>query len=437
MADPVSVGTRIGDYRVTGLIGKGGMGVVYLAEPSGGSDPVALKVLAPELTSNEQFRRRFLREAGYASSLDHPNVVPVHDAGESDGLLFIAMRYVRGMDLSSMLMLEGALDPVRALGMLHQVASALDAAHATGLLHRDVKPANVLVASGAAGDHCYLTDFGLSKNPTRDSGALTAIGDYVGTYLYTAPEQILSQELDRRADVYSLACLLYEALTGEPPFVAPSEAAVLQAHLELPPPRASEARPGLPVELDEVIAKAMAKDPSERFETCTGLMEAARAALGAPSGLALEVTAGRAAGSLIPLGEEFLIGRDAAGMGSLSGDPEISRRHARIWREREGTFAIEDLGSTNGTFVNGDRLAERLAIRVGDAIEVGGTTLVARADAAATASPPTDITAASRPARVSLALSIDRASGEATLRLDEDADPVTMVCEDGHWRIAV
>lgn len=434
------MGTEIGGYRITGLIGQGGMGTVYLAEAAAADNPVALKVLAPELASDEQFRRRFLREARYARSLDHPNVVPVHDAGESEGLLFIAMSYVQGMDLSTVLGIEGALVPSRALHILSQVASALDAAHATGLMHRDVKPGNVLIDSVGGSERCYLTDFGLSKNPTQDSGALTAIGDFVGTYLYTAPEQILGQEIDGRADLYSLGCVLFEMLTGEPPFSAPTEAEVLQAHFETPPPPASEVRTTLPSAVDEVIATAMAKDPSERFGTGADLAAAAARALGTSAeaspavsevgeagatttALTLEVTGGPAAGTRLRVDQELLIGRDAAGSGTLGGDAEISRRHARIRRDSGGAFAIEDLDSTNGTFVNGDPVTARRVIRAGDTIELGGTTIVV---------------GASVPDRgeVSVQLSIDRGGRVAALWLDERSDPIRIALQDGRWRFA-
>src|SRR5215210_445193 len=276
MPDEIGVGSEIGGYRVTGLIGQGGMGVVYLAESASG-EQVALKVLLPEIAQQEEFRRRFVRESRYATALNHPNIVPVHEVGQAGGILYLATDYVLGRDLKMLLALEGRLEPERSLALLSQVGAALDALHASGIYHRDVKPGNVIVASGEGPeepDHCYLTDFGLSKHPTQDSKALTGAGAFVGTYHYTAPEQILGNEVDHRADIYSLGCLLYECLTTEPPFRRERETDVLHAHIEEPPPKPSEARDGLPLELDEVIAKAMAKDPEERHATCVELIEA-------------------------------------------------------------------------------------------------------------------------------------------------------------------
>jgi streptogramin lyase/predicted Ser/Thr protein kinase len=273
-SDPL-IGTELAGYRIASVVGKGGMSVVYLAEHERLHRKAALKVLAPELAENESFRDRFLRESEIAAQLDHENVIPIFDAGEADGVLYIAMRYVEGTDLRERLKRDGALEPARALAILAQVAGALDAAHARGLVHRDVKPANVLLAGS---EHVYLADFGLSKQASSISG-LTATGQFVGTVDYVAPEQIQGDAVDARADEYALGCVLYECLTGETPFPRSSSIAVLWAHVEDEPPSLVVARPELPEALDAVVKRALAKNPDERFGSCRELVEAARAAI--------------------------------------------------------------------------------------------------------------------------------------------------------------
>src|SRR4051794_37667702 len=249
------------------------MGVVFRAEHLHLGRVVALKVLAPDLSSNGDFRSRFLRESRMAAALEHPNVVTVYDAGDVDGSLYLAMRLVPGEDLSSLLARRGALEPAEALAMLDQVASALDAAHASGLVHRDVKPGNVLVD----GQHCFLTDFGLTKRSQADMTAMTATGVFLGTPDYAAPEQISASHVDGRADVYALGGVLYECLTGSRPFPRNAQVAVLYAQLHEPPPRPSEVRAGLPGAVDDVIGCALAKAPSQRYASCGELVAAARA----------------------------------------------------------------------------------------------------------------------------------------------------------------
>ncbi len=287
MADELQAGTDIGGYRVRGLIGQGGMGTVYLVEDVETGRQVALKVLAPELAGDEEFRERFLREWQNASSVGHPHIVKVHEAGGEGGIQYQAMDYIPGMDLTMLLAVEGALTPSRALAILGPVANALDTVHAAGILHRDVKPGNVLVASepGQApgpAPRTYLTDFGLSKNAATQARPLTAPDEFVGTSHYVAPEQILSDEPDKRVDIYSLGCLLYECLTAEPPFSGRSDAEVLHAHIEEPPPKVSDKRPDLPLDLDEVVARAMAKKPLDRYTSCSELIAEARKAAGLP-----------------------------------------------------------------------------------------------------------------------------------------------------------
>jgi serine/threonine-protein kinase len=272
------IGTELAGYRIERVLGRGGMSVVYLAHDLRLKRNVALKLLTPELAGDEGFRVRFLRESQLAASLDHPHVVPVYEAGEVDGLLYIAMRYVVGTDLKALLQAEGALAPERALMLVGQVASALDAAHERGLVHRDVKPSNVLLTGPPGAEHCYLADFGLSTS-TSDRSVADA-RQIVGTIDYVAPEQIRGLDVDGRADVYSLACLLYECLVGAVPFRRSSDVAVIYAHLEEPLPKASERAQTLPGAVDAVLERGTAKLPDERWPTCGALMEAARSALG-------------------------------------------------------------------------------------------------------------------------------------------------------------
>src|SRR5262245_33401976 len=252
------------------------MGVVYKAYDPRLKRNVALKLVAPELSEDERFRERFLAETEVAASLEHPSVVPIYDAGEVDGQLYIAMRYVEGGELKTLLQQEGPLEPVHALAICSQIAAALDAAHARGLVHRDVKPSNVLLDET---EHVYLADFGLSRRlaelPGGPEDRLS-----VGTPSYVSPEQIERGSADGRADEYALGCLLYECLTGQAPFVRDSELAVLWAHVQEEPPAASERNPDLPIAIDAVIRKAMAKSPDGRYGSCGELVVAARDALG-------------------------------------------------------------------------------------------------------------------------------------------------------------
>jgi streptogramin lyase/tRNA A-37 threonylcarbamoyl transferase component Bud32 len=258
-------GAELLGYRIERVLGRGGMSVVYLAEDLHLKRRVALKLLAPPLTEDEAFRERFLEESQLAASLDHPNVVPIYTAGESGDELYIAMRYVKGQDLK-VLLRGGALPPERAIRICSQVAEALDFAHERGLVHRDVKPSNVLLDPS---EHVYLADFGLTK---RLGEGRTAEPALFGTIDYIAPEQIRGEEIDRRADVYALGCLLYECLVGSAPFRRGSDAATLFAHLEEDPPPL----PGL----DEVLSRGLAKEPEERQQTCGELIDEAREALG-------------------------------------------------------------------------------------------------------------------------------------------------------------
>ena len=246
------IGTELAGYRLEALLGRGGMGVVYRAHDLALDRDVALKLLAPHLAGDVSFRERFLTESRVAASLEHPNVVPIHDAGEIDGQLYIAMRLVEGSDLKAVLR-DGPLEPARAVRVLEQIAGALDAAHARGLVHRDVKPSNVLLDER---EHVYLADFGLSRY-LDDAALPLGPAKSLGTADYVAPEQIRGEEVDGRADVYALGCMLYECLAGEPPFRRGTDAATLYAQLEEAPP----VLPGL----EEVLPKALAKEPAQRY----------------------------------------------------------------------------------------------------------------------------------------------------------------------------
>jgi serine/threonine-protein kinase len=280
VSESTRIGTVFAGYRVEALLGRGGMSVVYLAEHMRLGRKVALKVLAAPLAHDESYRERFIRESQRAADLDHPNVIPIYDAGEieggdSDGLLYIAMRYVAGSDLRTILRRDGPLGVGRTIFILDQIASALDVAHDRDLIHRDVKPSNILVAEPS--EHVYLTDFGVAKQTTAPD--LTRTGMFIGTVDYAAPEQIEGLALDRRTDVYALGCVLYECLAGRPPFDREAEVAVMHAHLTTAPPKLTDAQPDLPKELDRVIAKAMAKSRDDRFATAPELVDAAQAAI--------------------------------------------------------------------------------------------------------------------------------------------------------------
>ena len=250
------------------------MGIVYRATQVALGRPVALKLIAANFAGDRSFRERFKREWETAASIDHPNVIPVYEAGEAEEHLFIAMRYVEGLDLANLLAREPELAPDRAVRIIAQVASALDAAHARGLVHRDVKPANVLIG---AEEHVYLTDFGLTKHASQD--ALTKTGLFVGSVDYAAPEQIRGEAMDARTDVYSLGCVLYQTLTKRIPYDKPADVAKMYAHVSEPPPLVSEARLDGATAFDAVVAKAMAKEPDDRYQSAGELATAAQDAL--------------------------------------------------------------------------------------------------------------------------------------------------------------
>src|SRR3954470_3015112 len=277
-------GTVVSRYRVEELVARGGMGLVYRATDVRLDRPVALKVLSPELSEDQRFRERFVRESRLAAAVDHPHVIPVYEADDWNGLLYLAMRFVRGVDLHTVLATRGALEPRTALDLLAQGADALDAAHEAGLVHRDVKPGNFMLAGASAGavpprTHVYLTDFGLTKRATSVSG-LTRTGQFLGSLHYVAPEQIRGEDVDARTDVYALACVAFELLAGEPPFRQDQDAALLWAHMSLPPRSLTELRPELPSAVDDVLAAGMAKERAYRPGTCGELVGRLRSALG-------------------------------------------------------------------------------------------------------------------------------------------------------------
>jgi Protein kinase domain/FHA domain len=485
------LGSEIAGYRLESVLGEGGMGTVYLARnPEGGL--CAVKVLSRRLVGDDpSFATRFKREVQYAEALDHPHVLELYEAGETpEGTLFFAMQYVDGPDLGVLLRRDGALSLPQALGILGPIGDALDCAHASGLVHRDVKPGNVIIADDPGGPHPYLTDFGLSKNPGTDSFALTRMGQLIGTLAYTAPEEILATEpRGELVDIYSLGCVMYEALTGAPPFVRERDIDVLYAHVGDPRPKASEARSDLPAGIDDVIAKAMAISAQERYPTCAEFIAAAQALVpgGAPppvatppvaepvaapapeetaaepaeqpvpeaaepepepapadddvppGALRLRVRDGLGRGRSLIVEDELVVGRLTTLDGALAPDHSISRRHARITRTDDGVFAVEDEHSRNGTFVNGERLAGPHVLRTGDELKIGSTVFETTAPEAAapTAAPPPEEPAPPPPPAPTPVAEVVLDSGAPgtrlalRLELDPEAGELIIAIENG------
>jgi len=324
-------GSRIAGYQIQELLGRGGMAVVYRAADVRLDRQVALKVLAPELTKDEAFRQRFIRESRVGASVDHPNIIPVFEAGEAEGVLFIAMRYVAGRDVRALIERSGMLPPARTVSIVTQIASALDAAHARGLVHRDIKPANMLlgtVGSDITPDHIYLSDFGLSKL-SASAVSLTGTGQFLGTIDYMSPEQVEGRPTDGRTDLYALACAAFEMLTGRPPFQRDQDLAVMWAQVSAPPPSARELRPELPAEVDRVIAKALAKVPANRQASCLEFAAELRAACALRSGRAKRGPGrphelARAAGQAPPATELAQAVTPPAGAGVPGGEATIT-----------------------------------------------------------------------------------------------------------------
>ena len=325
------VGSRLAGYRLDEQIGRGGMAVVYRAYDIRLERPVAIKVLSPELARDEAFRQRFIRESRTAAAVDHPNIIPIFEAGEANGVLFIAMRFVHGPNVQELVDAEGPLSAARACHIITQVAAGLEAAHSHGLVHRDVKPGNMLLDMAGGGDypgHAYLSDFGLSKRALSVS-ALTSTGQFLGTLDYVAPEQIEARAVNGRADEYALACSAFTMLTAHPPFVRDESVAVMWAQISAPPPALTSRRPDLPAAVDEVMAKALAKVPTERYGTCPEFAAALRRACGLESGPGL-VPEPAADFPDVPLRESTQV------VSALPADPERaggrrSRTAARSW----------------------------------------------------------------------------------------------------------
>jgi DNA-binding NarL/FixJ family response regulator len=277
-ATELPIGSTFAGHRIDAVAGRGGMGVVYLATDLTLDRPVALKLIAPGLASDPIFRARFESECKLAAAIDHSHVVQIFHAGEERGLLYVTMRYIHGTDLRTLLADEGRLAPDRAVGIIAQVASALDAAHRRGLVHRDVKPANVLITTRDGAEHAFLTDFGVSKERSTETG-LTKTGFAVGTADYMAPEQARGVEVDARADIYALGCVLYRTLTGAVLYERDSDVEKMWAHIHDPPPALLEVCPELPRGLGVVLDRALAKRPDDRQPSAAELARQAMAAL--------------------------------------------------------------------------------------------------------------------------------------------------------------
>ena len=317
-------GATFAGHRIEAVAGRGGMGVVYRARNLVLDQERAIKVIAGDLSHDSIFRERFRRESRLAASVEHPNLVPVYHAGEDEGRLFLTMRFIDGTDLGGLVSGRGRLEPEHAVRILDQVAAALDAAHERGLVHRDVKPANVLLEGEPGRERAYLTDFGISKL-VGAAGELTTTGRFMGTVDYVAPEQIAGGQVDGRADVYSLSCILFHALAGEPPFRRDTQLATLFAHANDPRPRLSGLVSGSPPELDEALARGMAKRPDDRFDSAGELAHAVHAALGLPERAPIPAAPARApkATARLParrsrrrrLGAVLVVGAALAGAG--------------------------------------------------------------------------------------------------------------------------
>jgi serine/threonine protein kinase len=297
----LSDGDRFAGYRIERRLGRGGMGILYLAVEPGLDRRVALKLIAPEAAAEEVFAKRFAEESRIAASIEHPNVVPIYAAGEEAGVPYIAMRFVSGSDLGKRIAREGRLEPAQAVALIAQVGNGLDAIHAAGLVHRDVKPANVLLSGEQGSEHAYITDFGVARNVATQSG-LTQTGRFVGTLDYVAPEQISGAAVDARVDVYALGCLLFKLLTGEVPFPREGDAARLYAHLNDPPPAPSLYAPEVPMALDDVVIRAMSKQPDDRYPSAGDLGRAAVAALSGTSVAIPEHTVATGAAATVEAG---------------------------------------------------------------------------------------------------------------------------------------
>jgi streptogramin lyase len=343
----LALGSVFAGHRIEAITGRGGMGVVYRARQLSLDRTVALKVIAPALIQDPDMRARFLRESRVAASIDHPHVIPVYYTGQEQGIAYIAMRFVDGDDVRTLVRREGALPAVRATRIVGQVAAALDAAHAAGLVHRDVKPANVLLGQD---DHVYLTDFGLTKHVVSEAGA-TRDGHWVGTLDFVAPEQIRGERVDARADVYALGCLLYYALAGRSPFARDSDEAKLWAHLSEPPPRVADV-PGAPAELDAVLERALAKSPDDRYPSAGDLGRAAAAVV---SGAKPEQRE-----RIVGIGAAAPVEVDTRTAGTWLAAPEApKRRRGRLGAALAGGLAVAVIAGAASLALRGPAPGER------------------------------------------------------------------------------
>jgi hypothetical protein len=329
VTDPTDprIGTDLGGYHIETMIGRGGMGVVYRAEDLRLGRKVALKLLAPELAANEGFRERFESESRLAAAIDHPHIIPLYEAGDAEGLVFIVMRFVDGIDLKALLEREGPLPLARALTIVGQVGGALDAAHERDLVHRDVKPANVLVATSGGvevSEHCYLTDFGLTKDTSQNVG-LTGTGQFVGTIAYVAPEQINGATQSGATDQYALGCVLYECLTGHQPFERDNDLDIMWAHLGEDPPSVTQHRPELPPAIDAALARALSKEPGDRYESCAAMVAAIRATSATETVVGRTVVSSKPQAPAEPAGETRLSSQPAPGAAPVpAGETRLS-----------------------------------------------------------------------------------------------------------------
>jgi hypothetical protein len=365
-----SVGEEFAGHRIEGIAGQGGMGVVYKATDLRLKRTVALKLIAPRFAEDPEFRRRFEQESELAASIRHPNVITIYSAGEAEGSLYITMELVEGTDLKEVISYYGALDPAFAARVVAQVAGALDAAHARGLIHRDVKPANILLSQEDGEYQAYLTDFGLTKRMVGGEGqtGLTQAGSFVGTLDYIAPEQLKGDQVDARTDVYSLACVFFQSLTGQVPYPRDTEPAKMWAHVGEPPPHVNQMAPQLPPELDRVVQTGMAKDKEARYQSAGQLGESALAAAGVHEGVPTETKSNRplilaiagAAAALVVVAVILAISLGGGGDSGPKGPtPDFENKVATICRDRKAQINAYagQLGDVKG---NADKSAELL-----------------------------------------------------------------------------
>jgi len=371
-------GKAWGRFQIIEERGRGGMAVVYKAYDTILQRTVALKVLQPLLAANEEFTQRFRREAITAANLRHPNIVIIYDVGAHENYQYIVMEYLEGSTLQLEIQQQGALPCPKTMGILRQLATALDYAHEQGLVHRDVKPANVMIG---ANNHVTLTDFGLVK--AARSSRITGEGAALGTLKYMSPEQAVGKDLDSRSDVYSLGVVVYEMLIGEAPFTGATPYQILHNLIYKPPPPLSHRNPQLSPKMEQVVLRALAKEPDKRFATAGEFARAFGAMAGLGKGEDLESTTSSVRREIVLVlvtadGREFPVPRGAVSVGRDAGNDiilpvkQVSRTHARIQCDQAGC-AITDLGSTNGTFVNGAPILPRKAqpLRPGDVLSIG------------------------------------------------------------------